>query len=407
MKNEELILGALGKLIRENPVIGVDQATNSSFSLVTRSGKSFVVDLSSLDSNSDINELRKFNSSIEMAFSILNNRIADLLSTHTAINDDIQQLKDIDVESITRSLVETLLEAYDLDSQIKNEVNRQVKLMGDGVADAVSQSVIEGLSDIVKSDFEDLAKALDTTNETISSLVDEKTLKSAVSKAVAGLKKSIDSLPIISEERVLELIEDSEKEVELPVFVTNIVAKNGRSIAVFSDGSEKDLGVHLQDRVFGVAGDKGDSGLSAYQIAVKNGFVGTEQEWLDSLKGEDGTGGGGNAVTYVDGTEVTTRVDFIFNGTTSDTTGYFEISTDMFNHITSVVFYEGQSFIITNSEPVENRVVKVTIEDISPTGLISGYAFVERNSTALVGNVNKSIIPPPPGTPITVKIVGV
>ena len=29
-------------------------------------------------------------------------------------------------------------------------------------------------------------------------------------------------------------------------------------------------------------------GLSAYQIAVINGFIGTEQEWLDSLKGEDG-----------------------------------------------------------------------------------------------------------------------
>jgi len=26
-------------------------------------------------------------------------------------------------------------------------------------------------------------------------------------------------------------------------------------------------------------------GLSAYEVAVKNGFVGTEQEWLDSLKG--------------------------------------------------------------------------------------------------------------------------
>ena len=28
----------------------------------------------------------------------------------------------------------------------------------------------------------------------------------------------------------------------------------------------------------------GDNGLSAYQIAVNNGFIGTEQEWLDSLK---------------------------------------------------------------------------------------------------------------------------
>lgn len=37
---------------------------------------------------------------------------------------------------------------------------------------------------------------------------------------------------------------------------------------------------------FGVLtkGEKGDNGLSAYEIAVKNGFKGTETEWLESLK---------------------------------------------------------------------------------------------------------------------------
>ena len=30
---------------------------------------------------------------------------------------------------------------------------------------------------------------------------------------------------------------------------------------------------------------KGDQGLSAYEVAVRNGFVGTEEEWLESLKG--------------------------------------------------------------------------------------------------------------------------
>jgi len=30
-------------------------------------------------------------------------------------------------------------------------------------------------------------------------------------------------------------------------------------------------------------------GLSAYQVAVKNGYVGTEQQWLASLHGADGT----------------------------------------------------------------------------------------------------------------------
>lgn len=35
-------------------------------------------------------------------------------------------------------------------------------------------------------------------------------------------------------------------------------------------------------------GPQGKDGESAYQIAVDLGFLGTEQEWLDSLQGEDG-----------------------------------------------------------------------------------------------------------------------
>jgi hypothetical protein len=29
---------------------------------------------------------------------------------------------------------------------------------------------------------------------------------------------------------------------------------------------------------------RGEPGLSAYQVAVANGFVGTEQDWLESLR---------------------------------------------------------------------------------------------------------------------------
>ena len=40
-----------------------------------------------------------------------------------------------------------------------------------------------------------------------------------------------------------------------------------------------------------VPGPDGADGKSAYEIAVENGFVGTEQEWLDSLEGEPGSEG--------------------------------------------------------------------------------------------------------------------
>jgi hypothetical protein len=38
-------------------------------------------------------------------------------------------------------------------------------------------------------------------------------------------------------------------------------------------------------------GRKGEDGKSAYQIALDNGFIGSETEWLASLKGEKGDNG--------------------------------------------------------------------------------------------------------------------
>ena len=41
----------------------------------------------------------------------------------------------------------------------------------------------------------------------------------------------------------------------------------------------------------GEKGDTGAAGASAFEIAQRHGFGGTEAEWLASLKGEDGTSG--------------------------------------------------------------------------------------------------------------------
>lgn len=45
---------------------------------------------------------------------------------------------------------------------------------------------------------------------------------------------------------------------------------------------------------------KGDDGKSAYEIAIDNGFEGTEEEWLESLKG--GSGGNANITEETDPT---------------------------------------------------------------------------------------------------------
>ena len=71
-----------------------------------------------------------------------------------------------------------------------------------------------------------------------------------------------------------------------------------------TDGTDGVNGVNGKD------GLNGADGLSAYEIAVKNGFSGTEAEWLLSLKGADGTQGakgdkGDKGDPGVDGSSIT------------------------------------------------------------------------------------------------------
>ena len=50
-------------------------------------------------------------------------------------------------------------------------------------------------------------------------------------------------------------------------------------------------GLAGQNGTNGINGTDGQDGLSAYQIAVGNGFVGTESQWLTSLRGATGSSG--------------------------------------------------------------------------------------------------------------------
>ena len=58
-------------------------------------------------------------------------------------------------------------------------------------------------------------------------------------------------------------------------------------------------------------GADGTNGKSAYNIAVDNGFTGTETEWLESLKGNTGEPGapGADGYTPVRGTDYWTADD--------------------------------------------------------------------------------------------------
>ena len=57
------------------------------------------------------------------------------------------------------------------------------------------------------------------------------------------------------------------------------------------DGANGKDGVDGKNGANGIDGKDGENGKSAYEIAVANDFSGTETEWLESLKGADGKDG--------------------------------------------------------------------------------------------------------------------
>ena len=69
-------------------------------------------------------------------------------------------------------------------------------------------------------------------------------------------------------------------------------------------GLKGDMGPAGPEGPQGLPGEAGLDGKSAYEIAVENGFVGTEEEWLESLVGPEGPAGsiGSAELSVIQGT---------------------------------------------------------------------------------------------------------
>lgn len=87
------------------------------------------------------------------------------------------------------------------------------------------------------------------------------------------------------------------------------VNTSGELVITYSNGDSTNLGKIVGKD--GLDGTNGQNGLSAYEIAKNGGFVGTEENWLKSLKGEQGEKGqdGTDGKTPVKGTDYFTEID--------------------------------------------------------------------------------------------------
>ena len=126
--------------------------------------------------------------------------------------------------------------------------------------------------------------------------------------------------------------------------VTATVVSNGVDLTIVDKNGTQNVGIRN-----GTDGTDGNDGKSAYEIAVQNGYTGTEEEWLTSLKGADG-------VTTVQTTKIDKACTFTADGW-NDTVPY-----------TQTVAVEG----ITESL---NPRIDLIVSDNVVTGLKEEIAF--------------------------------
>lgn len=124
----------------------------------------------------------------------------------------------------------------------------------------------------------------------------------------------------VSEQQAGQILEEYAKTEEVKNIVTQYIelipaGKDGvdglsaYEIAVNNGfyGTEEDWILSLKG-ADGINGSDGEAGKSAYDIAKDSGFIGTEAEWLISLKGEQGDSGA-DGYTPVKGTDYWTEND--------------------------------------------------------------------------------------------------
>ena len=194
---------------------------------------------------------------------------------------------------------------------VREEIYSSLKIVTDEFAE--TKEIILSREDIHKMIRDDITESIDALNvpaltETFSSEVE------SLKQKTAGLGSEIKKLSskLLAEAAALnkhrELTEQAIGEAQIvPTAISDIKIKDNAIYIIQYDGSEKFVG-RISQTGYGVAGMDGAPGLSAYQIAVKNGFVGTEADWLNSL--------GGSNSTYTNTTPTTATVGGIESGST-------------------------------------------------------------------------------------------
>lgn len=144
-------------------------------------------------------------------------------------------------------------------------------------------------------------------------------------KLTASVTAGVDSMSVSGQTLTINCSDGTVLEMDFPtpadgVSITDVSVDSSKHlICTMSDGNTIDAGeVPTVKGDDGEAGADGSDGKSAYELAVEEGYVGTEEEWLASLKGEDGEDGFSPEITV----KTSSSEQYILTITTAD--GFFD-----------------------------------------------------------------------------------
>ena len=194
--------------------------------------------------------------------------------------------------STTNSFMLDIIESYDV-VDVDTEDIQTIDLVVDALAEHITpllstqaeqifRGMVEDDPDRFKGEKGDKLTIHDLTEEEFNSL------------------KGADGEPFVFENFTPEQLENLKLKIS-----ESTVNENNETIVTFNDGStltiprgaQGEKGEDGQSITFDDLTDEqkaelsGKDGLSAYQVAVDNGFIGSEYEWLESLKGQNGSDG--------------------------------------------------------------------------------------------------------------------
>ena len=177
---------------------------------------------------------------------------------------------------------------------------KRTKLNFTGDSDSINAEIAKIKADIAKLDPDAVQQKVDTlegkVNTAVSTVNNLKAdVNSAVSSANSASQAAQNAAAQVANKADVTYVDKAIADIELTpgpkgdkgdAFTYDDFTPEQLAALKGTDGKDGIDGQNGADGKDGVDGQDGVDGKSAFEIAKENGFVGTETEWLESLKGE-------------------------------------------------------------------------------------------------------------------------